>query len=67
MNHAHRSDRQPPRIEGEAHDVYAIRAAGLLKQSLGIDECGDGGINLAIEASGAPSSVYIGCVALAPA
>lgn len=54
-------------MDGEDGEAYTARVAGELRQELGIPERGKGAIDLAIEASGAPTCVQIGLAVLKPA
>lgn len=54
-------------MDGEEGEAYTARIAGELRQELGIPERGKGAIDLAIEASGAPTCVQIGLAVLKPA
>ncbi|KIR67157.1 chlorophyll synthesis pathway protein BchC [Cryptococcus bacillisporus CA1873] len=53
--------------DDEDGEAYTTRVAGELRQQLGIPERGKGAIDLAIEASGAPTCVQIGLAVLKPA
>jgi len=49
---------QPPK-DAETTEAYASPVAMLLKQTLDVPKSGKGAINLALEASGAPTGVYL--------
>ncbi|WVN88112.1 chlorophyll synthesis pathway protein BchC [Cryptococcus depauperatus CBS 7841] len=56
-----------PRNQDESGEAYAVRVTEELRQTLSIPERGKGAVDLAIEASGAPSCVAIGVSVLRPA
>lgn len=50
----------PARESGEDASAYAHRSAAALRKELGVDERGPRGVDLVVDASGAPASVYTG-------
>ena len=58
---------QPPRNKDEDSDAYAARAAEALRTSLDIPALGPGSIDLAVEATGAPSCTSMSMHLLKPA